>query len=147
MFEILKSPDATFKRIRSEQNQKIENYIKRLDKFWTLLKSLSDKEFLEEGSLKFKPTYIDKQKLIEAGFTEKTIGRYIQIFEHDGYLTREYNTYDNGNRKIGYSLFITLHPEPIIPSLNKIKRQQAFLEEMANSKTALVLNNLKMANA
>lgn len=154
MFDILEIPSVTFNRIRNEQNKKIENYIKRLEKFWKTLIILCDKEpSLEEGKLIFKPTYLNKQKLICAGFKEKTIKNYLSIFEQDGYISRSYNTYNNGiskktgkSRKIGHSLFITLHLSPITQNLNKTNQEKAFLKELANSKSALILNNLKIAN-
>ena len=127
MFEILATPCRSFKRIRNRKNQKVENYIERLNKFWTLLITLSKKEISnEEGVIKFKPTYFDKQKFIDAGFKDKTIRRYLLIFEEDGYITREYNTHNNGSRNIGYSLFITLHPEPITPLCSKEKKEKSF---------------------
>jgi hypothetical protein len=147
MFEILATPSLSFERIRNKRNQKIESYIKRLNKFWTLLVNLSEKEISnEEGVVKFKSTYIDKQKLIDAGFKEKTIRRYFLIFEEDGYITREYNTHNNGTRDIGHSLFLTLHPKPITPLRSKEENEKSFLENIVNSKIALVLNNLERAS-
>lgn len=144
MFEILATPCRSFERIRNKKNQKIENYIERLNKFWTLLITLSEKEISnEEGVVKFKRTYIDKQKLIDAGFKDKTIRRYFLIFEEDGYITREYNTHNNGTRDIGHSLFLTLHPERITSSCTKENKEKSFLKNIANSKVSLVLNNIE----
>ncbi len=149
MFEVLSIPVLCFEQIRNRKNEKIENYIKRLDKFWTLLISLSEKEFCkEEGVVRFKSTYIDKTKLNDAGFKDTTIKRYFLILEENGYLTRDYDTYNDGiskktgkSRKIGNALFVTLYPTPITPLISQRKREKLFLQELTNSKIGAILKN------
>jgi len=146
MFEVLKSPTLCFDTIRNKENKKIDNYIKRLDKFWKKLIKLSKyKPSRIEGEIIFQSTYIDKNELKAAGFSIATIKRYLRILEEHGYLTRDYDTYNAGiskntgkTRKIGNALFVTLYPSPIKVVLSQRKKEKFFLKEIANSKNKIL---------
>lgn len=125
MLKILKTPELTFEKIRYKTNQKTENYINRLNKFWIVLQAKCDKEYdNQKGVINFKPTYINKKDLVEPGRSFRTIDRYIQVLKEDGYISTKIDTAESKDRKIGYSLFITLYPDPSFSHLTTKEKRK-----------------------
>lgn len=84
-----------------------------------------DKEYdTQEGVINFKPAYINKKDFIEPDRSLRTMDRYIQILKEEGYISTKIDTAASKDRKIGHSLFITLHPDPDFSYLTKKKEKK-----------------------